>query len=261
MRRGGDPPDAPAAHVLVVATLGAPERRRRLQRSKAQAQPEPEPSPVTTGRVTLVDVGDPFADDGAAAAWLARAGEDDLALGLTEINRALHAFRVVTADASVHEIEREQALVARIGYGAGEEVADGQWSDARELSPPHVRRSRSVILQPQARLAAALSGRERVLVSAELALRARTDVDHGRLREAALQLLVALDAALAELPLDPYAGALAGRLDDLRGRRGAVSAAAQAALSGPLDEASEQAVTDTLRRVEAALRARAVAGA
>ena len=65
------------------------------------------------------------------------------------------------------------------------------------------------MLTPQARLAAVLSARERPLVCEELTLRARLDLDHGRGREAALQLLVALDAALAELQADPAADALA----------------------------------------------------
>ena len=245
--------------MLVVATLGAPEHRRR--KKSTQALPEPEPAPVTTGRVTIVDVGDPLSDEALARAWLERAGEDELASGLAVINRALHAFRVVTADPYLHEIAREQALVARLGYGAGEEVAHGRWSDARDLAVARGRRRRSVILQPQARLAAALGGRERVLACEELTLRARADVDHGRGREAALQLLVALDAALAELPLDPRAASLAERLAELRGRREAVAAAAQTALAGPLDEGSRQVVEVTLGRIEAALRARAVLSA
>ncbi len=76
-----------------------------------------------------------------------------------------------------------------------------------------------------------------------------------------MQLLVALDAALAELAADPVAGALAGRLDELRGLREPVAAAAQAALSGPLNEAHAGAVAFALGRVEAALRARLAAGA
>jgi len=217
---------------------------------------------VSTGRVTVVDVCDPLADEVAARAWLHRAGEDDLAAGLAVINRALHAFRLVTADPYVHEIAREQALVARIGYGAGDEVAHGMWSDARELiTPVQGRRRRSIILQPQARLAAALGGHQRVLACEELALRARLDIDHDRDRVAALQLLVALDAALAELPLDPHAESIAERIAELRGRREAVAAAAQAALAGPLDADSLEVVRDTLGRVEAALRARAVLSA
>lgn len=216
---------------------------------------------MTTGRVTIVDVGDPLADDAAARAWLDRAGERELITGLAVINRALHAFRVVTADPYLHEISREQALVARVGYGAGDEVAYGRWSDARELSSAPARRRRSAVLQPQARLAAALNGSQRVLACEELTLRARSDVDHDRDREAALQLLVAVDAALAELAIDPYADSLADRLAELRAVREAVATAAQTALSGPLDDVSRTTVLETLGRLEAALRARAVVSA
>ncbi|HEY5319071.1 MAG TPA: hypothetical protein VIJ20_13870, partial [Solirubrobacteraceae bacterium] len=83
--------------------------------------------------MTIVDVSDPLPDEHAAHTWLDQAGEEELVTGLAVINRALHAFRVVTADPYLHEIAREQALVARIGYGAGDEVAHGLWSDAREL--------------------------------------------------------------------------------------------------------------------------------
>ena len=90
--------------------------------------------------------------------------------------------------------------------------------------------------------------------------RARLDVDHGREREAALQLLVALDATIAELSADPNVPLLAERLTELRGRREPVAAAAQAALGGPLGEADVDTVTATLARVEAALKARVAAG-
>jgi hypothetical protein len=108
-------------------------------------------------------------------------------------------------------------------------------------------------------LAAVLGGRERALACQELTLRGRLDLDHGRDREAALQVLVALDAALAELPSDPAAAALADRLAELRGQRDAMAQAAQAALAGPLDESSREVIAFTLGRIEAALRARAVA--
>jgi hypothetical protein len=248
--------------VLVVATLGAPERRRRIaQRKPRQAAPEPDPTPVSTGRATIVGVGKPFADEQQARAWLLRADEDDLGAGLEVLNRTLHAFRLVTADPYLNVITREQALVARIGYGAGEQVADGQWADARELAAGGGRQRRAKVLQPQARLAAVLNGRERALACEELTLRARLDLDHGRDREAALQVMIALDAALAELASDPAAPALADRLTELRGRRDAAAVAGQAALAGPLDESNREDVAFTLRRIEAALRARAVASA
>jgi hypothetical protein len=261
MRRPGDPPDAPPAHVLVIATLGAPERRRRIaSRRQPQARPEPEPALVTTGRATVIDVGDPLGD-AAAGAWLAGAGEDYLGSGLEVLNRALHAFRLVSADPYLVPVGRRQALVARIGFGAGEQVAEGLWTEARELadSPPRQRRLR--VLQPQARLAAVLSGREQALACEELTLRARLDLDHGHDREAALQLLVALDAALAELRRDPTAAALEQRLAELRELREAVGDAAQAALAGRLEPAEHDAVAFALQRIEAALRARAVANA
>jgi hypothetical protein len=190
-----------------------------------------------------------------------RAGEDDLAAGLAVMNRALHAFRVVTADPYLHEVDRTQALVARVGYGAGDEVARGQWSEARELSLPPGRRRRAANIEPQARLAAALNSRRPILACEELALRARADADHDRFREAALQLLVALDAALAELPLDPHADSLTDRIAELGERRSDIASAARAALAGPVDDESRSAVLATLGRLEAALRARAAVSA
>jgi len=257
--RAPDAAQAAPTHVLVFATLGAPERRRLAgRRRQRDAQPEPEPAAVATGRATVIDVGAPL-DGETAGTWLAGAGEDDLAAGLRVLNRALHFFRVITADPYLQPVGRAQAIAARIGFGAGEEVAEGRWTAAKELTVPEGRRRRSRILAPQARLAALLGSREAALVSEELTLRARLDLDHGRPREAALQLLVALDTALAELAADPHAAELAERLEELRGQREPIGAAAQAALSGPLGDADTAAVAFALGRVEAALRARVAA--
>ena len=262
LRATGAPPESSPAHVLVIATLAAPERHRRIgQRKHRQAPPEPEPTPVITGRATVIDVGEQLESATAASSWLAGAGEDDLAADLAVLNRALHAFRLVTADPYLTPVGRQQALVARIGYGAGEQVADGLWTDARELLATGPRQRRAKVLHPQARLAAVLGGRERGLACEELTLRARLDLEHGRDREAALQVLVALDAALAELATDPAAPALHERLTELRAQRDAVAIAGQAALAGPLSEPDRETVAFTLGRIEAALRARAVANA
>jgi hypothetical protein len=254
-------PEAAASHVIVLATLGAPERRRMASLRRARdAPPEPPPAPVTTGRATVIEVGSPLPGPAEAEAWLATAGEPELDRGLEVLNRALHAFRLVSADPHQHTVARAQTLVARVGFGAGEQVADGLWTQARELLAPTVRQRRSRVLTPQARLAAVLGARERVLVTEELTLRARLDLDHSRSREAALQVLVALDAALAELPRDPAAQALTERLDELRSLREPVTAAAQSALGGPLPEADRETVARALGRIESALRARAAQG-
>lgn len=254
-------PDGPPTHVAVFVTLGAPERRLIAgRRRRRDAEPHPEPAPVSTGRATVIDVGRPLADAEQAQAWLREAGEDDLAADLVVLNRALHAFRIVTADPHLAPVDRRQAIAARIGFGAGDQVADGMWAGARDLPLPAGRRRRSRVLEPQARLAAVLGAREPLLACEELVLRARSDLDRGRLREAALQLLIALDAALAELPAQPHASALADRLAELRAQREPVAAAAQTALAGPLDVPSRDTVTFTVTRIEAALRARAAAG-
>ena len=255
-------PDANSSHVLVLATLGAPERRHleRIRRHP-EARPEPEPAPVTTSRATVIDVREPIATVQEARAWLARSGEEQLSEGIAVLNRALHAFRLVTEDPYLHGVGRGQAIVARIGFGAGEQVADGFWTEARELPNSPARRRRSRVLAPQARLAAVLSGRESVLACEELALRAELDLESGRDREAALQVLVALDAALAELAAEPVAEAIADRLAELRAQRSAVTIVAQAALAGPLADDQRSAVRFTLSRIVAALRARAALNA
>ncbi len=263
VRAPGDA-DGPPSHVVVLATLGAPERRRLASRRRRDAEPGPPPAPVATTRATIIDVGEPLAGEAAARAWLDAAGEDELAAGLALLNRALHAFRLATADPYLPPAGRAQALVARVGFGAGEEVADGVWTAAREL--PHLgpggrgRRAARRLLEPQARVAAMLGGRTAPLAGEELTLRARLDLDHGRPREAALQLLVALDATLAELGAGPHAAELGDRLAELRDRRDAVAAAAQAALAGPLSDDELEAVAATVARIEAALRAHAAAG-
>ncbi len=173
----------------------------------------------------------------------------------------LRAHRLATADHRVREVSREQALVIRVGLGDGEQVAEGRWTNALELPIPKAGRGRRIAaLRPQERLAALLGGRDAALACEELTLRARADVDAGQLREAAFQLRVALEAALAEL--EPWSGRgdLGERLAALRDERSAVGAAANAALQGGLDDASIADVERVLGRLEAALRARTALG-
>jgi hypothetical protein len=252
-------------HVLVVRVLGAPERRLLPRRPRARdAAPQPPPSPVTTSSATLVDT---TALDGAQAAerWLRGADLDALAAdGVARLNRVLHAHRVATADPAAREVALGAALVARVGYGDGEHVADGRWQRARELPRarvPSALRPGRAALRPQERLAAVLAGRDAVLACEELALRTRADLDAGRWREASMQLAVALDAALAELePWREQAG-IAARLAELRGRRDEVRAAFDAALQGGIEQRQIEVVRSVLGRLEAALRARTAGGA
>ena len=140
----------------------------------------------------------------------------------------------------------ERALVARIGLGAGESVADGRFADAWELPPPGARRTRRSMEAPEERFAALLGGHAAPLAAEELVLRARADVDAGRMREAALQARVALEALLAELA--PAAA------EDLERERPPVADAANLALRGDLTREAASELAGCVERMEAALR-------
>jgi hypothetical protein len=257
-RHAGEEPD----HVLVVRTLGAPQRRL-LQRKRAKgAPPDPAPSPVITTRVTLVDAL-PLPDEKASRAWLdAAEGEALVDDALAILNRVLHLHRMAVADASSPPLTREQALVARLGFGSGDEVAEGRSEAAIELPAPRgpKRGRRAAVLRPQERLAALLGGRDAALACEALALRARADLDAGRGREAALQLRPALEAALSELEPWSERGDLRTRLEELAALRGEAVTVYDRALESGLDEAESETVDRVLRRVEAALRARTAGG-
>ncbi len=257
---------AAATHVLVLATLGAPERRRLGRRRMDDAQPEPEPMPVTTTRVTTIDAHPTALAD--AEAWLAAAGLATAETALATVARAVRAHRIASGDPSVHEPALAQALVVRAGYGAGEQVAGGRWSAARALDTTPRRQVRRLLaLRPQERLAELLGGRAAPFACEELTLRARHDVDHGQLREAALQLRLAFEAALAELPATAKpAGSAASdgdatRIAELRTLAPQVAALAHEALGGVLPPDAGETLASALGRLEAALRARAASEA
>lgn len=251
------------AAVLVTRTFGAPPPpRRRLRRPKPRdADPERERT-VPLTELTVI-AADPLAED--VEAWLARVRSDPeardelVASALATATRALAARRVASADASVPDATAESALAIRIGYGTGEELADGHWASAIELPREEGRVSRAAALRPQERLAALLGGREEPLACEELLIRARADLDAGRAREAALQLRVALEALLAER--DALGGA--GQAEDvalLSERRSIAGDAANEALQGSLSQGRAAEVAETVAICERVLRRRAAHG-
>ena len=241
-------------HVLVVATLGAERRRRRRGRSARRASAEPAPTAVAVGRATLIDAR-PLVN-GSAAEVKGADFEAEALAGLAVINSVLQRQRIASADPNAHGIAPSQALVIRVGIGAGEEVASGRWSSAVEVTIGGGRRKREAILSPQERLAAVLSGRDVILACEELALRARADINAGRWREAALQLESALTAAIAELASWAGQGDIDERIELLVSAAGSTTDAAQTALIGGLSAEQIAALEQSLERLEAALRAR-----
>jgi hypothetical protein len=240
--------DALVESVLVLTTLGAPPRRllnSRRSRSIESAAPEP----VPTSRATAVR-SKPFPSTSDAASWLASADTDEeIAAAVSVINRALHSYRAATADPYVAEISPSRALVVRIGYGSGEDVADGRYGEALELRQAGRRRPRRSMEAPEERFAMLLSGRAELLPAEELVLRARADLNAGRLQEAALQARVAIEALLATLDADACAP-----------HRDLVAAAANEALRGPLPPDHARAVEEAVAEMEKALKRHRLGG-
>jgi hypothetical protein len=156
-----------------------------------------EPDAVPLTRVTVAGA-ERFDDRGAASRWLeatvsgaeGRVGAVRSATRL--LNRALAALRAEARDPLIQEVGATRALAVRIGFGAGDELAEGRWSEARELPP--AQRGRRTEIDPQSRVAAVLAGRDDVHPAETLLQRARLDIQQGRPAEAALGLRAATEA-------------------------------------------------------------------
>ena len=252
----------------MVRTAGAPAAPARRRRRPRKSDPEPEAPPLPLASVTACAPIAPFDSEDEALRWLeeAVAAEETadalVADGIALLNRALHAHAAAAADPHAHELTPERAVGVRIGYGQGEEIAVGRFSEAREVdvwaSGASRRRRRQEDLRPQERVAAVLGGRERIDACETLLLRARADLDADRPREAALQLRVGLEALLVEL-----SGALSdpGHEEDmatLQSRKSEAGEAANAALGGDLGPQQAQSVKELLEICERVLRRRRI---
>ncbi len=203
------------------------------RRARRPRETTPDPVPVPTSRATIIDPVSVSAER-QAQAWLKELdAERETRAATAVLNRVLYAHRIATADPHTHEVAPAQALVIRAGWGEGEQLADGYWQHALELPwvPTKRAQRRAAALRPQERLAELLGARTRELLCEELVLRARLDLDQGRLAHAAIELDAALEAALRELDAEANP-ALAPRVDELRALHPGVNAVAQAVLPG-----------------------------
>jgi hypothetical protein len=233
--------DALVESVLVLSTLGAPERRR-LRGTRPRALTSAEPEPVPTSRATVVSP-TPLSSPDQWLAGLDLEAERDGAIVV--LNRALRAQRAAAADPYVAEVSADRALVVRIGYGSGDDVASGRYGEAVELPRSGDRQVKRSMEAPEERFAALLGGREEIHPAEELVLRARADLNAGRLAEAALQARVAIEALLAT-----------ARSDELATHREGVAAAANEALSGTLSGEQAAVLEDAVGAMERALKRR-----
>jgi hypothetical protein len=258
--------DAEGEHVLVLRTLSAPPAPRRRRRARVAASDSAAPS-LPLSRATVIPAAAHFDTAEAASRWLEETiGAEDATDRVFDqatrlLNRSLHANAVASGEPAAQEVSLRRAVVARLGYGSGEEVAEGSFTHAHEVDPragASPRRQRAEELRPQERVAAVLGGRERIDACETLILRARADLDAGRNREAALQLRAGLEALLVEL-----AGALEdpGHDEDmatLESRREEAVKVADAALHDGLDPTQLTSVRDLVDLCERVLRRRRV---
>jgi len=253
--------------VLVTETLGAPAPSRRRRRRPRESDANATPATLPLARVTVVRSTDSFATEEDATRWLeATTGDEALAdtlvaTGVATLNRALHVHAVVSSDPHQPAVSPDRAAAVRIGYGSGEQVANGEWTAAHELDVhggASRRQRREDTLRPQERTAAVLGGRERLDTCETLLLRARADLDAGRPREAAFQLRVGLDTLLMELKDTLDDPAHAEDMATLESHRDELTNAAETALRGDLDSTQLTAVVDTLQLCERVLRRRRV---
>ena len=250
-----------------MQTLAAPPRPSRRRRRPRDADAAEPPAELPLARATAIRAFAPFDRPEAAAAWLAgataseEAVDEVLETGVALLNDALHAQAVAAADPGSPLLTVERAVAVRVGYGSGEEIAEGTFTEAREVDVvggASRRRRRQEELRPQERVAAVLRGRERFDVCEPLLLRARADLDAGRLREAALQLRVGVEALLAELPEALDDPDHRRDVDALAERREAIEAAAKHALADDLGDEAEKMVRESLELAERTLRRRRV---
>ena len=258
--------DGEGESVLVVQTLAAPPRASRRRRKPRDAEAAPTPPEVPVARATAIRAFEPFDGPEEAAAWLAGATASEEAIdavvdaGIGLVNDALHAQAVATADSLPAAVAPERAVAVRLGYGSGEQTAEGTYSEAREVDVSavggSVRRRRQEEVRPQERVAALLRGRERADACETLLLRARADLDAGRRREAALQLRIGVEALLFELSEALDDADHTRDIEALKACRPAVEAAAERALRGDLAPEAERSVREALELAERILRRR-----
>ena len=184
-RRDGSGPD-PGRYVVrryagdaaqqVVVFSGTRGAARAGRRARAPRPAEAEPRPSRSTRATVIDADTAHGERREALARAA-AGRGDGRRGARRARpAALHAHRIATADPYRGEPAPRQPLATRVGYGTGEQVADGRWTEARELRPPRGGRARRHCARRSAS-PRCWPARDVALACELLALRARLDLD------------------------------------------------------------------------------------
>ena len=232
--------------------------RRRLGRARPRDADPAAPSTVPLTTPHRDPPGD-LGDLDPAATWLAELRADEARSRPRSRPRwrwstsRVHAHRAATLDPAIADVATDAALALRVGFGTGDELAEGDTS-ARSSVPGAERRRRAEVLRPQERVAEVLGGRGAIAACELLLIRARADLDAGRAARGG-----AAAARGARRPAGRTAAALAGAgTQGARGlRRAGRGAASVTALAPERAEPADlelEATTLGLAEVEAALR-------
>ena len=248
--------------------------RGRLRARCRTRRPGPSRAPVTTTRVTVIDPM-PLSAEHQARAWLDELDRDrEVTRRWRSSTASIHSHRLAAADPYVHELTAAQALVdpGRLGRGrAGRRRSlDARARAAAGSAWPATLRSaaaRGADADRGARctlerFAALLGGACEPLLCEELTLRARQDLDSGRLAHAALELRAGARARPSRSCAARAARIWRSGVDELEQLSdgcGVQTQALEAARAGPRARAAHRTTRSSahaLERLEAALRAR-----
>lgn len=151
---------------------------------------------------------EPLASESEAQGWLARLDEDEFTQGLldealTTLDRALAAEASASGRPYAQAPALEQILNARIGFGDGDHVSEGRFTEAMDIDArggtAGSKRERLSRTRPLARIAAIIGGKDTARACEFLVPRVRADLDAGRTLTAALAIENAIRATVVEM--------------------------------------------------------------
>lgn len=156
----------------------------------------------------MVRAQEPLGSESEARVWLARLEDDDFTQSLLDetlaaIDRALAAEAAATGRPYAQSPALDQILAAKVGFGDGDHVSEGRFTEALEVdarggtaSPKRERTGRT---RPIARIAAILGQKDQAAACEILVPRVRADLDAGRILAAGLAIETAARATVVEL--------------------------------------------------------------
>ncbi|MGB0121069.1 MAG: hypothetical protein WBP55_08980 [Solirubrobacterales bacterium] len=166
------------------------------------------PTTVTVTTVTMIRAYEPLGTETEAQTWMSRLESDEVAQelldeALTTLDRVLAAEASASGRPYAQAPALEQILTAKIGFGDGDHVSEGRFTDAMDIDArggtAGSKRERVSRTRPLARIAAIIGGKDTARACEFLVPRIRADLDAGRVLTAALTIENAMRATVVEM--------------------------------------------------------------